>query len=82
MWFQFEFASRGAQVGLGWEEFDMADPIYLNALRAARELWYDEQNLGEMIEDGVQGAQRGDVRSVCAVRVACQWVVRQICVAG
>ena len=30
---------------------NMADPIYLNALRAARELWYDEQNLGEQIED-------------------------------
>ena len=29
----------------------MADPIYRNALRAARELWYDEQNLGELMED-------------------------------
>ena len=29
----------------------MADLNYQNALRAARELWYDEQNLGELIED-------------------------------
>ena len=60
----------------------MADLNYQNALRAARELWYDEQNIGELIEDGVQGEQRGVVANVCAVRVACQWVVRQICVTG
>ena len=29
----------------------MADAIYRNALRAARELWFDEQNLGELISD-------------------------------
>ena len=29
----------------------MADLMYLNALRAARELWYDEPSLGELIED-------------------------------
>ena len=29
----------------------MADPIYRNALKAARELWFDEQNLGELIQD-------------------------------
>ena len=29
----------------------MADAIYRNALRAARELWFDEQNLGELIQD-------------------------------
>jgi len=39
----------------------MADLIYQNALRAARELWYDEQNLGELIEDGVEREQRADV---------------------
>jgi len=39
----------------------MADPIYQNALRAARELWYDEQNLGELIEDVVQGERRGQI---------------------
>jgi hypothetical protein len=27
----------------------MCDAIYRNALRAARELWFDEQNLGERI---------------------------------
>jgi hypothetical protein len=42
----------------------MADPIYRNALRAARELWYDEQNLGEVIEDGVQREQPGEVGAV------------------
>ena len=39
----------------------MADLMYRNALRAARELWYDEQNLGELIEDLVQREQRGEV---------------------
>ena len=28
----------------------MADAIYRYALRAARELWFDEQNLGERIQ--------------------------------
>ena len=28
----------------------MADAIYRNALRAARELWFDEQHLGELIK--------------------------------
>ena len=42
----------------------MADPNYQNALRAARELWYDEQNLGELIEDVVQGEQRGRIGTV------------------
>ena len=60
----------------------MADLNYQNALRAARELWYDEQDLAERVEDVVLGEQRGEVGVVCPVRVACQWVVRQICVAG
>ena len=42
----------------------MADPDYQNALRAARELWYDEQNLGELIEDVVQAEQRGQIGTV------------------
>jgi len=42
----------------------MADLIYQNALRAARELWYDEQNLGDLTEDRVQGEQRGDVGTI------------------
>jgi hypothetical protein len=37
----------------------MDDLEYRNALRAARELWYDEQNLGELREDVVQGEKRG-----------------------
>jgi hypothetical protein len=65
----------------------MADPIYQNALRAARELWYDEQNLGELNEDVVHGEQIHRMPPIghekpprtwrlCPVRLACQWVVR------
>jgi hypothetical protein len=42
----------------------MADPIYQNALRAARELWYDEQNVWDLIEDGVQREQHGEVGTI------------------
>jgi hypothetical protein len=45
----------------------MADLIYRNALRAARELWYDEQNLPELIEGLVQREQRGEVGAVKAM---------------
>jgi hypothetical protein len=57
----------------------MADLIYRNALRAARELWYDEQNLGELIEDAVPAMPHDATPhtwSLCSVRVACQCIVR------
>jgi hypothetical protein len=45
----------------------MADLIYRNALRAARELWFDEQNLGELIQDPATVSQLRQANEVSYV---------------